>query len=84
MNGIEQAEITAAKKSFETIGLKSDSPLTVQIGEAVATAFAGLNKVVAQPGTDASRYIGLAKTNLEQALMWASRGFLSNGVSGHA
>lgn len=66
----EQGEIERAKKTFETRGFGGNETLVEGIKSDAAILLARFNRIPT-PGAEAGRLAALAKTHLEEAVMWA-------------
>lgn len=73
MTGFNETEINSAKETFETQGFGANEGIAGSIKESAAVVLATFNKIPTTAGPEVVRLVQLAKTNLEQAIMWATK-----------
>lgn len=74
IENFDPKEIESNLKTFETRGFGSYEGLVNQIKEAAAVVLTAFSKISIPSGNaEAARLVSLAKTNLEQSVMWATK-----------
>ena len=63
-----------SKEVFESRGLHGKDELVEKVKEKAGELYALFSEATNEPGTDAVRHYALAKTNLEQSVMWFVKG----------
>ncbi len=77
-NGVEYKQCPKISKSahdaFASMGLNGQEDRVEKIKEAAAVLWDAIDRVSIEPGANGMRYIALAKTSLEESVMWAVKG----------
>jgi hypothetical protein len=69
-----QRDLSRATKVFESRGLNGQEHLVDGVKRAASTLFWEIDSIPIPPGnTEAGRLVSLAKTALEESVMWATK-----------
>lgn len=74
MRALDQAEVDRAANTFESRGLQGQDELVEEIKQDASVLLARFDRIPVPPGEnarEAGRLLSLAKTHLENAVMWA-------------
>lgn len=79
MRSLKEAEVQVAARTFESRGLNGQEELVAELKDDASSFLARINQIeVAPDNREAARLVALAKTTLEESVMWAVKAISRN------